>query len=425
MTSLPPRACALLALSVLATFACAAAPAPAGWSSSDLGATRARRPPAAESLADVSVMLDSVVRRGRVPGMVALVMSDGRIVARGAAGVRHRGEPGKLAFDDTFLLCSAGKAMVATLAAMAVDDGTLSWSSSPADVLAAPDRAVNDGWRHATLAQLLEHRAGAASELDRKWWVFRAEWLTRGEPASRREDVVHRMLAAPPAYRPGTRYVYSSLDYLVVCAMLERTSGRSCEQLVRERLWSRLGIRSAYFGSPGANGNHDTPAGHLGMLLVGRPAAGGGFWSLFLMPRSFGPVSASSMTITDWARFVALHLRGDAANPHRETSLLSASSFDSLHAASATRPYFAGWTYTTREWARGRREPDSGRVLISEGDNGLWHSEAWIAPEVDFAVLVLINQGGPAHDQPASLASREVVATLAGMFSPSSATRAP
>ena len=129
------------------------------------------------------------------------------------------------------------------------------------------------------------------------------------------------------------------------------------------------------------------------------------------------------MTITDWGRFISLHLRGDASNPRRQTSLLSASAFDSLHAVGPKRPYYAGWTYTTREWARGSGPGDTGRVLISEGDNGLWHSEAWMAPELDFAILVLINQGGPALSQPASLASREAITSLAGMFSPMTGSR--
>ena len=38
------------------------------------------------------------------------------------------------------------------------------------------------------------------------------------------------------------------------------------------------------------------------------------------------------MAITDWAKFIGLHLRGDPANPHRQAALLKLDTFAELHA---------------------------------------------------------------------------------------------
>jgi len=111
-----------------------------------------------------------------------------------------------------------------------------------------------------------------------------------------------------------------------------------------------------------------------------------------------------------------MHLRGDAADPLHETHLFTAESFQILHRTAPGKFYESGWILATRSWANGHRLGDTGRVFSSQGDNYFWHSEAWIAPEIDLAILVVVNQGGPTADKPAFKASEEVVDTLAGEF---------
>ena len=121
------------------------------------------------------------------------------------------------------------------------------------------------------------------------------------------------------------------------------------------------------------------------------------------------------MTVTDWAKFIALHLRGDPANPHCQAALLKPHTFGELlhpatpayfkkwvtrgitllvtgEAASAAI-YSAGWLISTGSWARGTRPGDTGRYLWHGGSNGRWTCAVVIAPEIDFAVLVACNRG--------------------------------
>lgn len=42
----------------------------------------------------------------------------------------------------------------------------------------------------------------------------------------------------------------------------------------------------------------------------------------------------------------------------------------------------------TRSWVRGARAGDTGRVLFHQGDNGRWNTAIYLAPEIDFAVLI-------------------------------------
>ena len=99
------------------------------------------------------------------------------------------------------------------------------------------------------------------------------------------------------------------------------------------------------------------------------------------------------MTITDWAKFVALHLRGDSANPHRQATLLKPETFAQLHPSGAAGEYAAGWILESKEWAKGAQPGATGRVLMHGGTNFRWFCMVWMAPEIDFAVLTACNRG--------------------------------
>jgi hypothetical protein len=129
----------------------------------------------------------------------------------------------------------------------------------------------------------------------------------------------------------------------------------------------------------------------------------------------YNPVGLVHITITDWAKFIGLHLRGDPANPHCQAALLKLDTFAELHAvapattskgwvmrginflatgdAAPAVTYCAGWAISTASWAKGTRPVDTGRRLWHGGSNGMWNCGVAIAPEIDFAVLVACNRG--------------------------------
>jgi CubicO group peptidase (beta-lactamase class C family) len=110
-------------------------------------------------------------------------------------------------------------------------------------------------------------------------------------------------------------------------------------------------------------------------------------------PAIASPAGFVHLSIKDWARFVSLHLRADPANPHVQAALLSPRTFAALHGITSKATYSGGWYVGSRSWAKGDRVGDTGRVLYHVGDNGRWTSVVWLAPEIDFAVLVTCNRG--------------------------------
>jgi CubicO group peptidase (beta-lactamase class C family) len=366
---------------------------------------------------NVDAILQSILGRGAERfGMVAAVLRGERIIAQGAAGVRKRGTAERITLDNQFHLGSCTKAMTATLVAMLVEEGKLNWTTTLGELFADTVKPMHPAWEKVTLRQVLAHRAGLRHEPDGLAQVLnelvgRPPRAPLGTLPQQRLEIARQALSRPPGIPPDTKYWYSNVGYVLAGAVLEQLTGRAWEELMRERLFQPLGISTGGFGPPGTADKTEQAWGHspvLGKPLDPRsPAAE--------LPLFYGPAGLAHMTVTDWAKFIALHLRGDPANPHCQAALLKLDTFAEMHAvapattskgwvirgvnflatgdAAPAVTYCAGWLISTASWAKGTQPGDTGRRLWHAGSNGRWTAGVVIAPEIDFAVLVACNRG--------------------------------
>jgi CubicO group peptidase (beta-lactamase class C family) len=390
---------------------------------------------------NVDAILQSILGRGNERfGMVAAVLRGERIIAQGVAGVRKRGTAERITLNDRFHLGSCTKAMTATLVAMFVEEGKLNWTTTLGELFADTVKPMHPAWEKVTLRQVLAHRAslrnepdGLAAQVFKEWVVelVRPPRAPLGTLPQQRLEIARQALSRPPGFPPDTKYWYSNVGYILAGAVLEQLTGRTWEELMRERLFQPLGISTGGFGAPGSADKTEQAWGHsqvLGKPLDPRsPAAE--------LPLFYGPAGLAHMTITDWAKFIALHLRGDPANPHCQAALLKLDTFAEMHAVAPATPYSkgwairgvnflatgdaapavtycAGWLISTASWARGTLPGDTGRRLWHAGSNGRWNCGVVIAPEIDFAVLVACNRGIAAWK------TRQAVKTLIQTFAP-------
>ena len=323
---------------------------------------------------DVSGLLPAILERHHVPGMVAGVTTGEGLAAAGAAGVRKQGEPAPVTLRDRFHLGSCTKAMTATLAAMIVQDGKISWDTSVAAIFPRLNSQMDAAWRQATLEDFLQQRSGAPSDLTSYEGLGVKVTEASVEPEKARRLLLEGVLTRKPLSDPGSTFLYSNNGYAIAGAMLEEVTHKPWETLIRERLFEPLGMTSAGFGPPDALTGQ--PCGHT---ESGEPAPGAD------NPEAYGPAGTVHATLEDWAKFVALHLRGERG----DTKLLPASAFRKLHTPpeGANPAYAMGWVETQRPWA-------AGRTLTHNGSNTVWYCVVWMAPNRDFAVLVACNQGG-------------------------------
>lgn len=334
---------------------------------------------------DLSRDLPPILARHNVPGMVFLALRGDQTLGQGAAGVRLAGDKTAVTLGDKFHLGSCTKAMTATLLAMEVEGGKLAWDTLLSEACGDLAPHMKTEWKTVTLRQVLAHRAGLAANPSPP---LKKTLNQPGKPLDQqRRELADAVLTDGPLTPPGSKYTYSNIGYILAGAIVEKLEKRPWEEVMRQRLYTPLAITSGGFGPVGTMA-HDQPRGHRENGDPAPVAADN--------PAFYGPAGTAHMTIADWAKFIALHLRGDPANPHAEARLLKPETFAAIHARPAEGNYNAGWIVETRPWAKGTAPSATGRVLTHSGSNTMYHCTVWIAPEIDFAALVACNQGGPA-----------------------------
>jgi len=337
---------------------------------------------------DLSALLDPILKKHDLPGMVAGIVVGDQLIATAAAGVRQRGSPEPVTLNDQFHIGSCTKAMTATLCAILVERGTLRWNMTLAD--AFPDLAgtMHEDFKPATLAQLLTNRAGVPANLD-AGGLWGRLWTAEGSPVEVRRMLLEGVVSQPPAYPPGTKNIYSNAGFAIAGHIAETVTGKPYEDLMQEHLFAPRGMTSCGWGPPGSPGKVDQPRGHRRNGKHVLPSASGAD-----NPPAITPAGRLHCTLSDWAQFISLHLRGDLVNPKHAPALLKPETFTRLHTPpDSLSDYAFGWSRPIRPWAKGDAADAKGYVLTHGGSNTMWYCVTWVAPERDFAVMVMCNQG--------------------------------
>jgi len=306
----------------------------------------------------------------------ARVTLDGAPVTH-AFGVRRGNASDTVTNDDHFHLGSNSKAITATLLGALVEDGVLTWDRTI--VASFPELAgtMPAAWRSVTLRQLLTHQAGVA-EFTSPAEIFGMPQATRrGTTSEQRQAFSAWVLQQPPAGRVG-QFMYSNGGYGMAVAIAERATGHTWERLLQERLFDPLGIPAGAvrIGWPGLAGS--APWGHV---------AQGRAWlphdptdsRIIAIPAALAPAGDMSMTMSAYARFLQLHVRGLAGRD----DVLRATTIRVLHEPDGD--YALGWG-VQRNGAR--------TVHFHEGSAGTFHVVTLLDPVRGIAVATVTNAGG-------------------------------
>ena len=338
--------------------------------------------------ADVSANLAKFTQDGKVPGLVVAAVLDGKIIAIGATGVRKYGDSTPVTLEDKFHIGSCTKSMTGTLAAMLVADGKINWSTTVAEVF--PDITIHPDYQKATLLQMASNTGGVPHDIPPALWA--STDANRHQPEDKqRLDLIRALLASPPAYPPGTQNVYSNGGFTIAGAMLEKVSGKSYQEFIRQRLFKPLQMDSAGFGMPATRGKTDQPLGHILRGSIPVPVPTGPTDD---NPPAITPAGRVHLSILDLAKYASFHV-GTADN-----SPLDAKSLLFLHTlVPPAKDYGVGWVILERPWA-------GGPALMHNGTNTMNYTVMWLAPDRKFAVVAACNidsQLGPkACDEAAS-----------------------
>src|SRR5690242_19915267 len=173
----------------------------------------------------VSQMLETIREKHNFPALAAAVVVDGKIVATNAVGFRKSSGPERVTVDDRFHLGSVTKSMTATVAAMLVEQGKISWTTTIAETFPEFKSEIHPDYLGVTLEQLLSHRGGAPGNAPADLWL--QAWAATGTAAEQRLAFVKGLLGRQPEAKLGTKFIYSNQGYAIAGVMLEKATGKT------------------------------------------------------------------------------------------------------------------------------------------------------------------------------------------------------
>ena len=311
-----------------------------------------------------------------LPAITAVVLRQGQVAERGAVGLRSKGASVAVTTQDRWQVGSITKSMTGTLAALMVEDGTISWTTRPLDVWPELANTINAGFRETTLRELLSHTSG----MERDVAYAGAADDAPGTTMQKRRAWVDKILARTPANAAGVQ-LYSNSGFIVAGAMLESAAGVPWETLMSTRVFAPLGMTHSGFGEPASPGSVDQPFGHLSRSGGYDPRPPGTVNDL--TPLAIGPAGIVHTTLDDIASYLAAHLEGERGT----SGLLTTASFVTLHAPVAPG-YALGWVDEPRLM------PFDTRGNWHNGSNGWWYAYLWFVPSCDCAAFIATNGGG-------------------------------
>jgi len=329
-----------------------------------------------------------------VPAMAVVVTKDEQICDRAAAGVRKLGDPTTVTTNDIWHIGSCTKSMTATLTAMFIEQGTLRWDTTIAEVFPDLKGKMDARYEGVTVDQLLHHRGGVPHDSPSAAW--RRAWKEIGSPTEQRREFIEAVLKAGPEAEPGTKMIYSNDGYVIVGAMLEKISGRDFESLMRDKLFKPLRMETAGFGFPGTKDKSDQPWGHVSRSGATMPTQADN-------PPVHSPSGRVHGSLDDLARYAMFHLQPGT------NALLKPETMARLHASPAGADirtfmddYACGWVRMERGWA-------GGTVLWHNGSNTMWYIVMWLAPEKNFCVIAVTNMAGDEAEQACDAAATAMI----------------
>lgn len=346
---------------------------------------------ASETTADV---LGQTRTKYNVCAMGVLIIADGQPKVVQVSGVVGRGSDVPVAPDARWHIGSCTKSMTATLAAVLVQQGMLAWELTVGEAFADESFEVHEGYREATLSELLSHQAGVPNDLISSPLWPRMWADANGTAGEQRRQIVSEYLPRPPLHAPGTKFAYSNVGYVIAGRMLEKQLGEPYETLLFEHVFKPLAIDAAGFGPPD---RETDPRGHrFGFPLPPNHLADN--------PPGLSSAGRVHIALADWGKYAVEHLR---AARGETTQLLDAESAAHLHRPTEGAQYALGWGRPNVDWL-------NETPLAHAGSNTMWYAEIWIAPEHNAAWIVVANEGTDA----AKKACGELIRTLAQQYAP-------
>jgi CubicO group peptidase (beta-lactamase class C family) len=339
-------------------------------------------------------LLKPYLESHELPALAAAMVKDGKIIAAGAVGTRRIGHNIPVTVNDRFHLGSDTKAMTALLIAMQVEKGEIDWDSTVAQIFPEMVPGMPPDVRTITVLQLLSHTSGVPADNEVLSRLLAQSLSETGNLNELRYWLVQQWSRIPLENKPGEKFVYANMNYVVAGAIVERLEDKTWEEVIVDRIFFPLDLKTAGLGHQSSLGKIDAPVGHAivndkALAILAGPCGDN--------PPIIGPAGTAHMSILDFAKWASWN----AAQGKRGPQLVTPRTLMKLHTPVTSMPerkdaapgtpsqggYALGWGQLSVDWA-------PYPLLYHGGSNGMNLAHIWVDTKKDLAMVIVTNISG-------------------------------
>jgi CubicO group peptidase (beta-lactamase class C family) len=184
--------------------------------------------------------IQAIMAKNHIPGLSIAIVQNGEPVLVKGYGLANVENSVPATEHTVYEIASIGKTFTATVTMILVEEGMISLNDFIVDYLDNPPEA----WRPVTLKHILSHQSGIPSYTDAEnyWDITRLD-LSKAE-------ILALVSELPLKFQPGEFSAYDNTGYYLLGLMLEKVTGQSYGDLLRDRIFAPLGMNATSMNDP-------------------------------------------------------------------------------------------------------------------------------------------------------------------------------
>ncbi|MEX0643026.1 MAG: serine hydrolase, partial [Pirellulales bacterium] len=208
-------------------------------------------------LEGIDRLMQRYLAKHLVPGASLAITDHGRLIYARGFGYADVGANKPVQPESLFRIASITKPLTAVAIMQLVEAGKLDLDAPVYEILDGYEPYLERGAKlderqnKITIRHLLQHRGGWDRDVsfDAMFQSVRFARALGAMPPAGHDEIIRCMRGVPLDFEPGERFAYSNYGYCLLGRVIEKLTGQSYDEYVKEHVLAPVGIRKMTIGA--------------------------------------------------------------------------------------------------------------------------------------------------------------------------------